>query len=41
VLEELSRIHSIDVVLPTRDDSEIRDRCVTKPTSHHDVTTRV
>jgi len=34
VLEELSQIHSIDVVLPTRDNIEIRKRCVTKPTDH-------
>lgn len=34
VLEELSKIRSIDVVLPTRDGIEIRKRCVTKPTDH-------
>ena len=34
VLEELSQIRSIDVVLPTREGIEIRQRCVTKPTEH-------
>ncbi len=34
VLEEISKIRSIDVVLPTRDGIEIRKRCVTKPTDH-------
>jgi len=33
VLEELSQIHSIDVVLPTREGIEIRKR-ITKPTDH-------
>jgi transposase len=34
VLEELSQIHSIDVVLPTRDGVNIRKRCITKPSEH-------
>jgi transposase len=34
VLEELSGIHSIDVILPTRSGLQIRKRCVTKPTDH-------
>jgi transposase len=34
VLEELSKVRSIDVILPTRKGIEIRKRCVTKPTDH-------
>ena len=34
VLEELSRIKLVDVVLPTRDGTEIRRRCVTRPDEH-------
>jgi transposase len=34
VLQELSRIRSIDVILPTQEGLEIRKRCVTKPTEH-------
>jgi len=34
VLEELSRIKSVDVVMPTRCGREIRRRCVSQPTDH-------
>jgi len=34
VLEELGRIRALDVVLPTRDGTEIRRRCVTRPDDH-------
>lgn len=34
VLDELSRIQLVDVVLPTRDGTEIRRRCVTRPDEH-------
>ena len=34
VLAELSRIKVVDVVLPTRDGTEIRRRCVTRPDEH-------
>jgi transposase len=34
VLDELSQIHSVDVVLPTTNGIEIRKRCVTQPTVH-------
>jgi hypothetical protein len=34
VLAELSRIKLVDVVLPTRDGTEIRRRCVTRPDEH-------
>lgn len=34
VFEELSKIQLIDVVLPTRQATEIRRRCVTQPTEH-------
>jgi transposase len=34
VLEELSKIQLVDVVLPTRQGTEIRRRCVTQPTDH-------
>jgi len=34
VLAELSRIKLVDVVLPTRDGTEIRRRCVTRPDDH-------
>jgi hypothetical protein len=37
VLEELSQIRSIDVVLPTKEGIEIRQRCVTKPTEHQTI----
>jgi transposase len=34
VFEELSKIQLVDVVLPTRQATEIRRRCVTQPTEH-------
>jgi transposase len=34
VLEEIGRIHVVDVILPTRCGREIRRRCVMRPTAH-------
>jgi transposase len=34
VFEELGKIKLVDVVLPTRQELEIRKRCVTRPTEH-------
>jgi transposase len=34
VFEELGKIRLVDVVLPTRQGTEIRKRCVTRPTDH-------
>jgi transposase len=34
VFEELGKIQLVDVVLPTRQETEIRRRCVTQPTDH-------
>ena len=34
VFEELGKIQLVDVVLPTRQETEIRRRCVTQPTEH-------
>jgi transposase len=34
VLSELSEIHSMDVILPTKDGIEIRKRCISRPTEH-------
>ena len=34
VFEELGNIRLVDVVLPTRQGTEIRKRCVTRPTDH-------
>ena len=34
VFEELGQIALVDVVLPTRDGTEIRRRCITEPTDH-------
>jgi transposase len=34
VFEELGKIQMVDVVLPTRQGTEIRRRCVTQPTDH-------
>ena len=34
VLEELAKIQLVDVVLPTRQGTEIRKRCITRPTDH-------
>jgi transposase len=37
VLAELGRIQLVDVVLPTRDGTEIRRRCVTRPDDHQGI----
>ncbi|MCX6071644.1 MAG: IS1634 family transposase [Chloroflexi bacterium] len=37
VLEELGRIRLVDVVLPTRDGTDIRRRCVTRPDDHQSI----
>jgi transposase len=37
VLDELAEIRIIDVVLPTRDGREIRQRCVSQPTEHQQI----
>jgi transposase len=37
VLDELAEIRSMDVVLPTRDGIEIRQRCVARPTAHQQI----
>ncbi len=37
MLDELSEIHSMDVVLPTKSGLEIRTRCVSKPTDHQQI----
>ncbi len=34
VLDELKELRTVDVVLPTRQGTEIRKRCVTKPSDH-------
>jgi transposase len=34
VLEEVAKIQLVDVVLPTRQGTEIRKRCITRPTDH-------
>jgi hypothetical protein len=34
VFEELGKIQLVDVVLPTRQGTEIRKRCITRPTDH-------
>ena len=34
VFEELGKIQLVDVVLPTRQGTEIRRRCITQPTDH-------
>jgi len=34
VFEELGKIRLVDVVLPTRQGTEIRNRCVTRPSDH-------
>lgn len=34
IFEELKKIETVDVVLPTREGVEIRKRCVTRPTEH-------
>ena len=37
VLDELAEIRLVDVVLPTREGIEIRQRCVTRPTEHQQI----
>lgn len=37
VLEELSQLRVVDVILPTRDGLEIRQRCVTQPSDHQKI----
>jgi transposase len=37
VLDELAEIRLVDVVLPTRDGIEIRQRCVSRPTDHQQI----
>ena len=37
VLDELSRIKLVEVVLPTRDGTEIRRRCVSRPDEHQEI----
>ncbi len=37
VLSELSNLHVMDVVLPTRQGIDIRTRCVSKPTDHQQI----
>jgi len=37
VLDELAEIRLVDVVLPTRDGIEIRQRCVARPTEHQQI----
>jgi transposase len=37
VLDELAEIRLVDVVLPTRDGIEIRQRCIARPTDHQQI----
>jgi len=37
VFQDLQDIRVVDVVLPTRQDVEIRKRCVTKPSEHQEI----
>jgi transposase len=37
VLSELSEIRLVDVVLPTRDGIEIRNRCISRPSEHQQI----
>ena len=37
VLDELSELRAMDVVMSTRDDQEIRTRCVTQPNDHQKI----
>jgi hypothetical protein len=34
VFDELSKVQLVDVVMPTRQGTEIRHRCVTQPSEH-------
>jgi transposase len=37
VLDELAEVRLVDVVIPTRDGTEIRQRCVSRPTDHQQI----
>jgi transposase len=37
VLDELAEIRLVDVVLPTRDGTEIHQRCISRPTEHQQI----
>jgi transposase len=37
VLDELAEIRLVDVILPTRDGTEIRQRCISRPTEHQQI----
>jgi hypothetical protein len=37
VLAELAELRTVDVVLPTRDGTELRTRCVTQPSEHQQI----
>jgi hypothetical protein len=37
VLHELAEVRLVDVVLPTRDGIEIRQRCISRPTDHQQI----
>ena len=37
VLDELAEIRLLDIVLPTRDGIEIRQRCISRPTEHQQI----
>lgn len=37
VLQELSELRVVDVILPTRDGPELRQRCVTQPSAHQKI----
>jgi transposase len=37
VLDEIGEIRLVDVVLPTRDGTEIRQRCIARPTEHQQI----
>ena len=37
VLDEIAEIRLVDVVLPTRDGIEIRQRCISRPTEHQQI----
>jgi DNA-binding LytR/AlgR family response regulator len=37
VLQELAQLRVVDVVLPTRDGVELRQRCVTQPSDHQKI----
>ena len=37
MLDELAEIRVVDVVLPTREGVEIRQRCISRPTEHQQI----